>query len=182
MNTNENTCVFNQGINMHTLPITSTKLTHGKFDFKYGFGWCVIIDSRMQHKFENVNLINMRWRTWKTNRITPAYLSSVIFGAPNLAASPLPPPPNTNTVYCGQSLILGIPHLDNQNNIFWGHFFFFFFRFLETRTYVQVFRTASMTAFTFLQHVPLAKLMTSNGTYLALITALQEKKRKEKGM
>ena len=33
------------------------------------FCWCFIVDFLMQHNFDNVDMINRRWRVWKTNRI-----------------------------------------------------------------------------------------------------------------
>jgi hypothetical protein len=157
------TCVFNQGINMHTLPITSTN--PWKVQFSIWF-WLMC-----HHRFANATQV---WRC-KSDQYEMEKMKNkpnhtrahtlVIFGAPNLVASP---PPHTHT----HRILWTIPHFGvcliwTIETISFEDMFFFVFLRLE-----HIFKSLRplqwpkvlLLAFTFLQHVPLAKLMIPNGT------------------
>ena len=65
------TYISNSYFNKHALLITLREVY-----FLFYFCRCFIVDVPIQHEFCCVNLNGKRWRTWKTNQITPKYLRS----------------------------------------------------------------------------------------------------------
>ena len=71
----EDLCIqLRTSTNMH---FWQSSLNQRGTDVQSSFCWSFILDLLMQHKFRCVNLISRSWRTLKTNRITPAYLSKI---------------------------------------------------------------------------------------------------------
>ena len=68
----ENLCI--PWRNQQTYTSDDHYLHQGRPNFQSGFCSWFTQDMLMQHKFEDVILISRRWRTRKTNRITPACL------------------------------------------------------------------------------------------------------------
>ena len=64
--------------NQRTCTSDNYKWTRGGSIFNPVFGRCFSADLQMQHEFRCVNLIGRSWRTWKTNQITPTYLTWIL--------------------------------------------------------------------------------------------------------